>query len=326
MPAQTVQAQAVDFIVPGHGTRRVAVLRQWQAAAQQPIDYLAFSRGEHVAAAREKLEAESLNWVLYPDDSTPAGRELRLKQEFFLVSASLQDMLARHLEEHRTLDNLGAHACVHLNDTHPALAVPELMRLLVDEHGLGWEQAWAQTQQVVSYTNHTLMPEALETWPVRMLEQLLPRHLEIVYEINSRFLAQVRARFPGDEALVRRVSLVDEQGEQRVRMAALSIVASHHVNGVSALHSDLMVQTIFADYARIWPERFCNVTNGVTPRRWLAQANPSLAAVLDERLGGPGWRTDLGRLAQLAPWRATQTCRPRCVPPSAPTSSAWPRW
>ncbi len=210
-------------------------------------------------------------------------------------------MLARHLEEHRTLDNLGAHACVHLNDTHPALAVPELMRLLVDEHGLGWEQAWAQTQQVVSYTNHTLMPEALETWPVRMLEQLLPRHLEIVYEINSRFLAQVRARFPGDEALVRRVSLVDEQGEQRVRMAALSIVASHHVNGVSALHSDLMVQTIFADYARIWPERFCNVTNGVTPRRWLAQANPALAAVLDERLGGPGWRTDLGRLAQLAP-------------------------
>ena len=301
VPAQTVQAQAVDFIVPGHGTRRVAVLRQWQAAAQQPIDYLAFSRGEHVAAAREKLEAESLNWVLYPDDSTPAGRELRLKQEFFLVSASLQDMLARHLEEHRTLDNLGAHACVHLNDTHPALAVPELMRLLVDEHGLGWEQAWAQTQQVVSYTNHTLMPEALETWPVRMLEQLLPRHLEIVYEINSRFLAQVRARFPGDEALVRRVSLVDEQGEQRVRMAALSIVASHHVNGVSALHSDLMVQTIFADYARIWPERFCNVTNGVTPRRWLAQANPALAAVLDERLGGPGWRTDLGRLAQLAP-------------------------
>jgi starch phosphorylase len=163
--------------------------------AQQPIDYLAFSRGEHVAAARDKLEAESLNWVLYPDDSTPAGRELRLKQEFFLVSASLQDMLARHLEEHRTLDNLGAHACVHLNDTHPALAVPELMRLLVDEHGLGWDAAWAQTRQVVSYTNHTLMPEALETWPVRMLEQLLPRHLEIIYEINGRFLAQCARAF-----------------------------------------------------------------------------------------------------------------------------------
>ncbi|MGA0612392.1 glycogen/starch/alpha-glucan phosphorylase [Caldimonas sp. KR1-144] len=301
VPAQTVYADAIDFIVPGHDTRRVAVLRQWQAAPANPIDYAAFSRGDHLGAAREKLEAESLNWVLYPDDSTQAGRELRLKQEFFLVSASLQDMLARHLAEHGTLDTLGDKASVHLNDTHPALAVPELMRLLVDEHGLGWDAAWAQTCKLVSYTNHTLMPEALETWPVRMFEQLLPRHLEIVYEINSRFLDLVRAKLPGDEALVRRVSLVEENGERRIKMAALSIVASHHVNGVSALHSELMVQTIFADYARIWPERFCNVTNGVTPRRWLAQANPTLAAVLDERLDGPAWRTDLDRLAQLAP-------------------------
>ena len=303
-PAQVVNADAVDFIVPGHATRRVSVLRQWQAVPSQPIDYAAFSRGDHFGAAHEKIEAESLNWVLYPDDSTARGRELRLKQEFFLVSASLQDILARHVGEHGEIDNLGDQVRVHLNDTHPALAVPELMRLLLDEHGLTWDAAFAQLQKVVSYTNHTLMPEALETWPVRMFEQLLPRHLEIVYEINRRFIESVRKQFPTEDALIKRVSIIDESGERRIRMAALSIVASHHVNGVSALHSELMVQTIFADYAKIFPNRFCNVTNGVTPRRWIAQANPSLSAVLDERLGGPRWRTELDRLAELAPLAA----------------------
>ncbi|MEN9543906.1 MAG: hypothetical protein RLZZ598_739, partial [Pseudomonadota bacterium] len=301
IPAQTVYANAVDFIVPGFGTRRVSVLRQWEAVPARPLDYAAFSQGEHFAAAHDKIAAESLNWVLYPDDSTPAGRELRLKQEFLLVSASLQDIVARHIGEHGSLDGLGAKVSIHLNDTHPALAVPELMRLLLDEHGLSWDAAFSECLKIVSYTNHTLMPEALETWPVRMFEALLPRHLEIVYEINRRFLDGVRQQFPGDEALIKRVSLIDEAGERRVRMAALSIVASHHVNGVSALHSDLMVQTIFADYARIFPGRFCNVTNGVTPRRWIAQANPSLSAVLDARLGGPQWRTDLDRLQTLAP-------------------------
>ncbi|WP_207225107.1 glycogen/starch/alpha-glucan phosphorylase [Rivibacter subsaxonicus] len=300
-PAQIVHADAVDFVVPGHDTRRVSVLRQWEAVAVRPLDYAAFSRGDHFGAAHDKVAAESLNWVLYPDDSTPAGRELRLKQEFFLVSASLQDILARHVGEHGSLDGLGDKVSVHLNDTHPALAVPELMRLLLDEHGLPWDAAFAACLRVMSYTNHTLMPEALETWPVRMFEALLPRHLEIVYEINRRFLAAVRLQFPGDEELVKRVSLIDESGERRVKMAALSIVASHHINGVSALHSELMVQTIFADYAQIFPGRFCNVTNGVTPRRWLAQANPTLSEVLDERLDGNGWRTDLDRLAELAP-------------------------
>ena len=297
-PAERVVAQAIDFIVPGHRTERVSTLRQWQAQAAEPIDFAAFCRGEHAAAGAHLQRAERLNWVLYPDDSTEAGRQLRLQQEFLLVSASLQDMLARELRERGTLAGFGRRNVVHLNDTHPALAPAELMRLLIDEHGLGWDEAWAITHQATSYTNHTLMPEALETWSVRLFEQLLPRHLEIVYEINRRFLEAVRARRPGDEALVRRMSLIDEDGERRVRMAALAIVASHQVNGVSALHSDLMVRTIFADFAALWPERFLNVTNGITPRRWLEQANPRLSALLDDTLG-TGWRTDLSQLARL---------------------------
>jgi starch phosphorylase len=301
LPAETLFADAYDFIVPGHETRRVSVLRQWQAAPSKPIDYAAFSRGDHAGASAQRLAAETINWVLYPDDSTPVGRELRLKQEYFLVSASMQDVLARHLAEHGRLDNLGQKVSVHLNDTHPALAVPELLRLLLDEHNMGWDQALGQVHRVMSYTNHTLMPEALETWPVRSFEQWLPRHLEIIYEMNHRFLAQVRQRFPGEEEFIRRVSLIDEVGERRLKMAALSIVASHKVNGVSQLHSDLMVETIFADYARIFPDRFCNVTNGVTPRRWLAQANPALSGLLDARLGTPRWRIELDRLAALKP-------------------------
>jgi starch phosphorylase len=299
LPAETLQAGAFDFVVPGHGTSRVAVLRLWQPAPP-PIDLHAFSRGEHVAAGMHRLTAEALGWVLYPDDSTPAGRELRLKQEYFLVCASVQDVLARHLQEHGRLDNLGDAVAIHLNDTHPALAAPELLRLLLDEHNLSWERALPILQRVMSYTNHTLMPEALETWPLHLFEHWLPRHLEIIYEMNHRFLDQVRARFPGDEALVQRVSLINEGDDRRVKMAPVSIVASHKVNGVSQLHSDLMVRTIFADYARVFPDRFINVTNGVTPRRWVAQANPALAAVLDARLGGPAWRTDLDRLAALA--------------------------
>jgi starch phosphorylase len=305
-PAEELDANAYDFIVPGHGTRRVAVLRTWQAAPTQPIDFIAFSKGEYELAGKAKHEAETINWVLYPDDSTLAGRKLRLRQEYFLVSASLQDLIARHLSEHGRLDSLADKAAIHLNDTHPALAVPELLRLLIDEHGMSWEAALAQCEHALSYTNHTLMPEALETWPVRMLEELLPRHLEIIYEFNARWLAHVRRSFPTDEELIARVSLVDETGERRVAMAPLSIIASHRTNGVSALHSELMVETIFSDYAKILPKRFCNVTNGVTPRRWLAQANPPLAAILDRRLGrglgsGPDWRTHLERLAELAP-------------------------
>jgi starch phosphorylase len=215
-----------------------------------------------------------------------------------LVSASLQDLLQRHLAEFGTLDSLGRHNAIHLNDTHPALAPAELMRLLVDEHGMKWDDAWRVTREAVSYTNHTLMPEALETWPVALMESLLPRHLEIIYDINYWFLADVRARFPDDEELAKRVSLIDESGIRHVRMASLAVVASHRVNGVAALHSQLMVDTIFADYARLFPERFHNVTNGVTPRRWLQQANPGLSTLLDARIG-TGWRRDLDGLKAL---------------------------
>ena len=298
LPAETLVAQAFDFIVPGHGTERVSTLRQWNAQASRPIDFAAFCRGDHAASAQHLHSAEALNWVLYPDDSTPAGRELRLRQEFFLVSASLQDMLARHVREKGQVDTFGRDNAVHLNDTHPALVPAELMRLLLDEHGLPWEQAWSITHQAVSYTNHTLMPEALETWSLPLFERMLPRHLEIVYEINARFLAEVRARYPGDEARVARMSLIDEGGERRVRMASLAVVTSHKVNGVSALHSELMVRTLFADFAQMWPERFLNVTNGVTPRRWLMQSNPGLSALIDQTIG-TSWRQDLNQLQSL---------------------------
>ena len=300
IPAERMLAEAFDFIVPAHNGEHVSTLRQWQASAEQPIDFAAFCRGDHAQAAAHRVQADALNWVLYPDDGSLAGRELRLKQEAFLVSASLQDIIARHLREYGSMQQLGRRNAIHLNDTHPALAPAELMRLLIDEHGLGWDEAWAITHQSMSYTNHTLMPEALETWPVRMFEELLPRHLEIVYEINRRFLDEVSARFPQDDALLARVSLIDERGERCVRMAALAIVASHMVNGVSALHSELMVQTIFSDYARLFPGRFLNITNGITPRRWLMQANPGLSTLIEARIGS-GWRRDLRKLANLEP-------------------------
>lgn len=298
VPAERIIAQAYDFIVPAHNSERVSTLRQWHASAERAIDFAAFCRGEYLAASSHRVAADVLNWVLYPDDSTVAGRELRLKQEAFLVSASLQDVLARHLREGRGLTQLGRANAIHLNDTHPALAPAELMRLLLDQHGLEWDAAWTVTHEAVSYTNHTLMPEALETWPVRMFEALLPRHLEIIREINRRFLELVRSRFPGDEAMVKRVSVIDEASDGRIHMAALAIVASHKVNGVSALHSDLMVQTIFSDFAKLFPGRFHNVTNGVTPRRWLMQANPELSNLIDGRIG-KSWRQDLGQLSAL---------------------------
>ena len=301
--AERVIAQAYDFIVPAHRSDRVSTLRQWHASAERAIDFAAFCRGEYLAASSHRVAADVLNWVLYPDDSTPAGRELRLKQEAFLVSASLQDVLTRHLREGRSLLQLGRANAIHLNDTHPALAPAELMRLLLDQHELQWDAAWSITQEAVSYTNHTLMPEALETWPIRMFESLLPRHLEIIREINRRFLAQVRERFPGDEAMARRVAVLDDYSDGRIHMAALAIVASHKVNGVSALHSELMVKTIFADYARLYPDKFHNVTNGVTPRRWLMQANPELSSLIDRTIGH-GWRHDLGQLAALKPLAA----------------------
>ena len=303
-PAEFVLASAYDFIVPAHHSERVSTLRQWRASASETIDFKAFCRGDIAAAGAQRLQVDALNWVLYPDDSTAAGRELRLRQEMLLVSASVQDIIARHLRQGGSIELLGLRNAIHLNDTHPALAPVELMRLLIDAHHLSFEAAWQITQQAVSYTNHTLMPEALETWPVAQMERVLPRHLELIYQINARFLAAVRARYPNDGGLVSRVSLIDEGNiergqERRVRMASLAIIASHKINGVAALHSQLMTQTIFADFAKLLPQRFHNVTNGVTPRRWLAQCNPGLAGLLDETIGND-WRKDTRQLAQLA--------------------------
>ena len=297
-PAGEVLARAHDLVVPGHGTAHVSTLRLWRAAAPEQIDLAAFNSGDYARAAMFKNEYENISWVLYPNDSTPAGRELRLRQEYFFTSASLQDILDRHLAEHGTLASLAEHVAVHLNDTHPAIGVAELMRLLCDEHGFVWADAWGITRQVFSYTNHTLMPEALETWPVALVQHVLPRHIEIIYRINQELLDHVAGEFPDDPQLIARLSLIDEHGERRVRMAHLSIVGSHTVNGVSALHSDLLVKTIFRDFARLWPDRFTNVTNGVTPRRWLAQANRGFAALLDESVGR-AWRGDLDRLGDL---------------------------
>ena len=301
--ADSVEAKAFDYVIPGHGTDRVSTLRLWKAAAPSEIDLGAFNTGDYQRAADFKNRFENISWVLYPNDSTSAGRELRLRQEFFFVSASLQDILVRHQAEHGTFSNLAEHVAIHLNDTHPAIGVAELMRLLVDQHGMPWATAWNQCRRIFSYTNHTLMPEALETWKVTLIQRVLPRHILIIYRINQEFLDEVVRLYPGDIDLMRRVSLIDDGGghekDKRVRMAHLCIVGSHRVNGVSQLHSDLMVQTIFADFACLYPERFHNKTNGVTPRRWLAQANPALATLLDEQLGGREWRLNLDRLQGL---------------------------
>ncbi|KNZ33155.1 MAG: maltodextrin phosphorylase [Methylibium sp. NZG] len=297
-PAAEVAAKAHDMVVPGHGTQRVSTLRLWKAEAPAHIDLNAFNTGDYARAAGVKNEYENISWVLYPNDSTPAGRELRLRQEYFFVAASMQDIVKRHLEEHPSLANLADKVAIHLNDTHPAIGVAELMRLLCDEHGLPWAKAWALCTKVFSYTNHTLMPEALETWPVALMQHVLPRHLEIIFRINQEFLEFAAKHRPGDLGFLSRLSLIDEHGERRVRMANLSIVGSHKVNGVSALHSDLLVSGLFADFAALWPERFTNMTNGVTPRRWLSQANPGLAGLLDETLGR-AWRLDLDLLRGL---------------------------
>lgn len=293
-----VLAMAYDTIVPGSDTRAVNTLRLWHAKSAEALDLKMFNSGDYMRAVEQKNLSENVTRVLYPDDTSYHGRELRLRQEFFFVSASIQDILNRYMFDHTNFDALAEKVAIHLNDTHPVIAVPELQRLLVDVHRIEWDIAWALCTKIFSYTNHTIMPEALETWPVTMMRNVLPRHLEIIFEINERFLNDVRSRFAGDDELLGRVSLVDEQGERRVRMAWLAIVASHTVNGVSQLHSDLIQKTLFADFVKVFPGRFCNKTNGITPRRWLENANRGLSALIDSRIG-QHWRRDLNLLANL---------------------------
>lgn len=297
-PAEKVTALAYDQMIPGYKNDSASTLRLWSAHGGEVFDLAEFNRGDHLAAVATRSANQNLSRVLYPDDSTWNGRELRLRQEYFLVSASLQDILRRHLRTHGTLNNLADKVAIHLNDTHPALAIPELMRILIDLHGYSWQNAWDVTRRIFSYTCHTLMSEALETWPVEMMAKILPRHLQMIFEINDHFLEYVKTYVTTDMDFIRRVSLIEEGYQRKVRMGWLSVVGSHKVNGVAAIHSDLMVTSTFADFARIYPERFTNVTNGVTPRRWLAVANPKLAALFDQYIGSE-WRCDLSQIEKL---------------------------
>jgi len=287
-----------DRPVVGYGGKTINTLRLWAAAAADLFDFQAFSAGEFVSALAERLSAESLTRVLYPDDTTSMGQALRFVQEYFLVACSLLDLIRRFRHSNSEWSELPAKVAIQLNDTHPSLAVPELMRILLDDAHLGWDQAWDICRRTLAYTNHTLLPEALEKWPLRWFELLLPRHLEIILEINRRLLEEVRANTPGDDGRVSRISLVEEGDPRKIRMANLAIVGSHSTNGVAAIHSRLLRTVTVKDLAEMYPERFNNKTNGVTPRRWLLQANPALATVITEAIGD-SWITDLSVLAKL---------------------------
>ena len=300
VPGEMVRGEPSHMLVPGYGTQTVNILRLWRArAGRESFDLGLFNAGRYAEAVEAQMRSENLTKVLYPSDSTEAGRELRLKQQYFLVSCSLRDIIRRFRFRNSDWEAFPDKVVIQLNDTHPVLAIPELMRLLVDENGVGWEQAWSITRRTFAYTCHTLLPEALETWPVPMFGRLLPRHLEIIYALNHFFLADVRARYPGDEGRVARMSLIQEDPERRVRMANLAVVGSFAVNGVAGLQSRLLAQTTLRDFADLWPEKFRNVTNGVSPRRFLRLANPRLSALITARLGDDRWLTDLDRLAGL---------------------------
>src|SRR5450755_1259402 len=293
-----IYAIGFDQLIPGNRGPTVNHLRLWSGRAITPFKLDTFNAGDYAAAVQDQLEAKNLSRVLYPDDSTPQGKELRLKQQYFFFSASLQDILATHLSEGRSLASMPDSIAIQLNDTHPTVAIPELMRLLIDERGLTWAESWQISSRVFSYTNHTLLPEALETWPVAMFERLLPRHLQIIYLINRDFLQSVEARYPGDNDRRRRLSIIADDGDRRVRMAHLAVVGSHRVNGVAQLLSDLMRKHVFSGFADLYPARFINVTNGIAVRRWLKQSNPGLSALLTERLGS-AWENDLEELGRM---------------------------
>ena len=299
---RNIWAVGFDQLIPGNRSPTVNHLRLWTGRAIAPFNVEVFNAGRHAEASVAEVEAKNVSRILYPDDTTPQGKELRFKQQYFFVSASLQDMLAQHLAEGRALESLPEAVSIQLNDTHPALAIPELMRLLVDEHEMEWARAWDITRRVFSYTNHTLLPEALEVWPVAFFEHILPRHLQIIYLINRDLLETITARHPNDTERRQRMSLIDESHGRMVRMSHLAVAGSHTVNGVAKLHSDLMRRTIFADFAELYPERFTNVTNGIAVRRWLKQSNPGLSALLTERLGH-AWENDLEEIERLR-WAA----------------------
>lgn len=298
--AEHVVAMAYDVPIPGYDTQTVNNLRLWSAKAAIEFDLRQFNEGNYERAVESRNVTESISKVLYPNDASASGRELRLKQQYFFVSASIQDILHRFLLKHKDWKKLPDKIAIQLNDTHPAIALAEMMYQLVDVHQLDWDFAWSLVGEVFAYTNHTLMPEALETWAVDLFSRLLPRHLQIIYRINHEFLAMVNHHFPGDTDLLTRVSIIDESNGRRVRMAHLAVVGSHTVNGVAALHSELLKTTLFTDFNRIYPNKFVNVTNGITPRRWLNQCNPDLTALLTKAIG-TGFQRDLDKLKLITP-------------------------
>lgn len=330
-PEQRVKGVAYDIPVPGFRNRTVNLLRLWKAEACEEFDLAAFNAGDYELAVQEKIASETISKILYPNDEPSQGKRLRLKQQYFFAACAVQDILRLVLQQNPSVDRLPDKFAVQLNDTHPAIAVAELMRLLVDVHEKDWETAWAVVRRSFCYTNHTLLPEALETWSVELFREVLPRHLEIIFEINRRFLEDVRTRHPGDEGLVARVSLIEEDHGRRVRMANLACVASHRINGVAELHSRLLKERVLADFYALEPERFTSVTNGVTPRRFLLLSNPRLVSVITEAIGD-GWITDLERLRELEPyvedsafrnaWSAAKRCNKEVLAASIRKTSA----
>lgn len=301
VPELVVNGVAYDTPIPGYGVTNTNLLRLWRSEAPSSFDFQAFNAGDYYGAIVAKLAAENISKVLYPNDEPEVGKELRLKQQYFFVSCSLQDMIRIHLGTGGQLETFHEKYSAQLNDTHPAIAVAELMRLLVDDYQMPWDQAWDITRQTFAYTNHTLLPEAMERWAVSLFERLLPRHLEIIYEINRHFLDAVRARFVGDEERVARMSLIDESGERSIRMAHLASVGSYAINGVAALHTELLKETVLSDFHAMWPDKIHNVTNGVTPRRFMVLSNPPLADLIDQTIGDDCWVRDLSQLRQLEP-------------------------
>ncbi|MFM2419319.1 MAG: hypothetical protein RL385_4042, partial [Pseudomonadota bacterium] len=301
VPERVVKGIPYDTPVLGYGVKNANMLRLWEATACESFDFQAFNVGDYLRAVQEKVISENLTKVLYPNDEPEAGKLLRLEQQYFFVSCSLQDMVRIYMQRAKSILFFHEKYAIQLNDTHPALAVPELMRILVDEYNIEWTAAWEVTTKTFGYTNHTLLPEALECWPLPLFRRVLPRHLEIIYEINRRFLDQARFRFPNDEARIGRLSLIDEHGDKRVRMANLACVGSHAINGVAALHTELLKETVLSDFHAMWPEKFSNVTNGVTPRRFLLMSNPSLSSLITERIG-KDWPHHLEKLEALTPF------------------------
>ncbi len=297
-PAERVNGMPYDIPIVGFGGKNVNNLRLWSAEADQEFDFQDFNQGSYENAVNSKTRAENLTKVLYPNDNVEQGKELRLRQQYFFVACSLHDILRRHFSEGGTVDTLPERATIQLNDTHPTLVIPELMRLLVDEYEVPWDQAWEITRSCVNYTNHTILPEALEKWSVPLFRKLLPRHLQIIFDINSMFLEEVSSRYPSDLDKLRNMSIIQEGGVQAIRMANLAIIGSTHVNGVAKIHSDILKDVIFRDFAEMWPEKFTNMTNGVTQRRWLLFCNQPLSQLITSRIG-EGWVTDLFELKKL---------------------------